>query len=247
MLRLRKPSPAMVVACIALFVALSGLSTAAVVVLAKNSVLSKHIRNGQVRNPDIGVSAVDSSKVRDGALLMQDFAPGQVPAGPQGAKGDKGDKGDQGDPGPLITPEAWKEVGASGQPAFITQTCFDPVPFDYFPMTWTNFDVNHNSLAFYKDPFGRVHLKGLIKNGSTFDHGTDLGGEPCGKIFELPAGYRPAKREVVATITYFTPNGTTNSIRVSRLNIDPNGLVWAAENATQTWFSLDNVSFRAAG
>lgn len=76
----RKPSPAMIVACISLFVGLSGVGTAAVV-LAKNSVLSKHIRNGQVKRADLGANAVSSAKVGDGSLLAQDFATGQLPAG----------------------------------------------------------------------------------------------------------------------------------------------------------------------
>jgi len=87
MLGLRKPSPAMVVACISLFVGLSGVGTAAVVVLKKNSVLSKHIRNGQVKTVDLGANAVNSAKVGDGSLLAQDFAAGQLPAGPQGPPG----------------------------------------------------------------------------------------------------------------------------------------------------------------
>jgi hypothetical protein len=138
--------------------------------------------------------------------------------------------------------EGWREVGATGQPAFITQTCFDPGPFDYFPKTWTNFGAGHNSLAFYKDALGRVHLKGLIKDGWTFDDGNDISGvTSCGQIFQLPAGYRPAVREVYATITY-----DSSGIRTARVNIDGDGLVWAAEDANRAWLSLDGISFRAA-
>ncbi|MEX2464472.1 MAG: hypothetical protein WD428_01215, partial [Gaiellaceae bacterium] len=66
-LRLRKPSPATVIACIALFVALGGTSVAAVT-LARNSVLSKHIKNGQVKTADLGANAVNSAKVGNGSL-----------------------------------------------------------------------------------------------------------------------------------------------------------------------------------
>jgi hypothetical protein len=89
LLRLRKPSPATVIACIALFVALGGTSVAAVT-LAKNSVLSKHIKNGQVKTADLGASAVNSAKVGDGSLLAQDFAAGQLAAGPAGPPGPPG-------------------------------------------------------------------------------------------------------------------------------------------------------------
>jgi hypothetical protein len=53
-------------------------------------VLSKHIKNGQVKTADLGANAVNSSKVGNGSLLAQDFAAGQIPAGPQGPQGKPG-------------------------------------------------------------------------------------------------------------------------------------------------------------
>jgi hypothetical protein len=84
--RLKRPSPAFVIALVALFFALGGTGYA-VSKLPKNS--------------------VTSAQVKDYSLLKRDFKRGQVPRGPQGAqgaqgdpgaKGDKGDKGNQGDP-----------------------------------------------------------------------------------------------------------------------------------------------------
>ena len=95
-MRLRKPSPAMLVALLALFVALGGSSYAAVV-LSKNSVRSKHIAKGAVKRSEIARSAVNSAKVADGSLLATDFNAGQLPAGPQGPPGPQGDKGDRGE------------------------------------------------------------------------------------------------------------------------------------------------------
>lgn len=80
-----------VVSLIALFVALGGSSYAAVA-LSTNSVKARHI----------APNAVTSPKVRDSSLLARDFAPGQLPAGPQGEQGPpglQGAKGDEGDPG----------------------------------------------------------------------------------------------------------------------------------------------------
>jgi hypothetical protein len=85
-------------ATIALFVALGGTSVAAVH-LAKNSVTSTSIKNGQVKNKDLANNAVTSSKVKDRSLLGKDFKAGQLPKGAQGPKGDQGAKGDQGQPG----------------------------------------------------------------------------------------------------------------------------------------------------
>jgi len=89
------PSPAMVVALIALFVALGGTSYS-VVHFAKNSVDSSAIKNGAVHRADLARSAVDSSKVADHTLLARDFKTGQLPSGPQGVQGPPGPKGDPG-------------------------------------------------------------------------------------------------------------------------------------------------------
>jgi hypothetical protein len=78
-----------VVALIALFVALGGSSYAAVK-LSKNSVKSRHIAPRHVKASDLGRNAVRSDRVRDGSLLSQDFAPGQLPTGPQGEPGVSG-------------------------------------------------------------------------------------------------------------------------------------------------------------
>jgi hypothetical protein len=74
-----RPSPAMIVACLALAVALGGTSWAAIT-LPRNSVGNKQLRGG----------AVTSSKVRDRSLRAKDFANGQLPRGPRGAQGPAG-------------------------------------------------------------------------------------------------------------------------------------------------------------
>ena len=100
--RLPRPSLALVVALLALVVATGGTSYAAVT-LAKNSVLSKHIKNGQVKTADLKDGAVTGAKVTDGSLAAGDFAAGQLPAGPAGPAGPKGATGAQGVPGPTNT------------------------------------------------------------------------------------------------------------------------------------------------
>jgi hypothetical protein len=78
-----------VMATIAVFIALGGTGVAAVK-LSKNSVTSATIKNGQVKNKDLGSNSVTSSKVKNGSLLRGDFKSGQLPQGPQGPKGDQG-------------------------------------------------------------------------------------------------------------------------------------------------------------
>ena len=71
-LRLRRPSPAMVVAFIALGLALGGTSYA-VVKPGKNTVGSRQLRNNAVSAAKLKAGAVDSSKVRDDSLTGQDI------------------------------------------------------------------------------------------------------------------------------------------------------------------------------
>jgi len=93
---LRRPSPAMIVACVALLVALGGTSFAAATQLGRNSVGTLQLKNGAVTNPKIRNNAVNSAKVANRSLLRVDFAPGQLPAGPTGPQGPAGPAGPAG-------------------------------------------------------------------------------------------------------------------------------------------------------
>ena len=80
--RLHRPSPALVVACIALFVALSGFGYAAIK-LPKNSVGTKQLRNGAVTGKKIAKNAVTGAKVADDSLTGADVLEsslGRVPS-----------------------------------------------------------------------------------------------------------------------------------------------------------------------
>jgi hypothetical protein len=78
MRRLRTfPSPATVIASVALLLTLGGTSIAAVNALPRNSVGTAQLK----------ANAVTSAKVKNGTLLNADFKSGQLPAGPQGPAG----------------------------------------------------------------------------------------------------------------------------------------------------------------
>lgn len=105
----RRPSPALVISLVALFVALGGTGYAALK-LPKNSVGSAQIRTG----------AVGSSEVKNGSLRRKDFHRGQIPAGPRGAVGPAGPagppglKGNDGAAGPRGPSDVY--VARSGAP-----------------------------------------------------------------------------------------------------------------------------------
>jgi hypothetical protein len=101
--RPHRPSPAMIVAVLALVVAMGGSGYAAIK-LPKNSVGSQQIK----------ANAVNSSKVAEGSLRVGDFQAGQLPAGPKGDQGIQGIPGVQGTPGVQGIPGGQGIQGPSG-------------------------------------------------------------------------------------------------------------------------------------
>jgi hypothetical protein len=94
----KRVSPVLVVACVALFAALAGGATAASV----NLVTGAHIKNGSIGAVDLSRAAKSALRGQRGPAGPQGLqgAPGaQGQAGPAGQKGEKGDKGDKGDKG----------------------------------------------------------------------------------------------------------------------------------------------------
>lgn len=98
-----RPAFSNVVALAALFIALGGVSYAAVK-LPKNSVGTKQIKK----------NAVNSKKVKNGSLLAGDFKAGQLPAGPTGAQGLLGPVGAQGTTGAAGATGATGPTGLKG-------------------------------------------------------------------------------------------------------------------------------------
>lgn len=123
-LRSALPSPAMVLALLALAVALSGTAYAATTIgtdqikngavttpkLHDGAVSAAKLSNGAVTGQKIKNNAVTSGKVKDGSLLARDFKAGELsggsvhgaqgPQGPAGPQGAQGPAGAQGPPGP---------------------------------------------------------------------------------------------------------------------------------------------------
>lgn len=87
---------------------------------------------------------------------------------------------------------------------------------------WTNVGGTFATAAYYKDPFGIIHLRGLVNGGT-------------GTIFTLPIGYRPTGFRLIF------PGLASNAI--ARIDIALNGVV-SLVSGTATSVSLDGITFR---
>jgi hypothetical protein len=129
--RSRRPSPAFVVSCMALFVALSG---SALALQGRNTVASNDIIRGAVKRSDVAIGAINSGRVANRTLRQIDFAPGTLLQGPQGEQGPPGPPGPPGGgggggaPGPdSITSDELAPITAifSGSPTTVGGTAAD--------------------------------------------------------------------------------------------------------------------------
>src|SRR5262245_59274830 len=146
-LRRLRPSPAMVVACIALTVALGGTSYAAIK-LPKNSVGPRQLKTNAVTSPKVKNNAMTGADVNEGTL-------GTVPSATNATNATNANTLDNIDSTGFVRPgsaEPWHEVGAPGEPAFRN--------------SWVNSGSGVTTAAFYKDPLDVVHLKGIVDSGS---------------------------------------------------------------------------------
>lgn len=97
--------------------------------------------------------------------------------------------------------------------------------------SWVNYGSGYADAGYYRDPFGRVHLRGLIRDG-TATSGTVL--------FVLPVGYRPSGH-----VTFPAAGQAIGPADAyARVNVNNDGNV-SIIVGTNTWLSLNGISFAA--
>jgi hypothetical protein len=204
-----------VVSCLALFFALGGFAVAATH-LGKNSVGTNQIKKNAVVTSKIRNGSVTAEKVKSGTLTGTQINASTLGTVPTAQTANT-----------LAAPEAWHEVGASGQPAFLN--------------SWANTSgpIHGETVAFYKDQGGVVHLRGAAMSGT-----------PGAPIFDLPPGFRPGSGAFIR-VPVVCSTGIPCEKFSSYLDIvgssfkipADEGEVIPPTEATEVW--LDGVTFRA--
>jgi hypothetical protein len=205
-----------VVSTLCLFLLLGGGAAYAASQLAKNSVGSKQLKKNAVTTAKIKNQAITGAKIKNGTLTgtqINASTLGTVPAAQTAQTANS-----------IAAPEGYHEV---------TELLNG----------WSNVKLSlgafPESVAFYKDQEGVVHLRGEAISGA--------GGSV---IFKLPPGDRPASgrfiREPVSCGGAGCPNGV-GAIAIAGSNFkipaDEGGVIAPVE-ATDVF--LDGVTFRAA-
>lgn len=90
---------------------------------------------------------------------------------------------------------------------------------------WVNFGGGYNPAGYFKDQLGFVHLRGMISTGTL--------NTPA---FNLPAGFRPANRNIFGAMANFA---------FAVAFVDPNGDVNPFQGSS-AFFTLDGITFQAA-
>jgi hypothetical protein len=192
---LRRPSPALVIAVVALFMAMAGTGYAALK-LPNDSVGAKQLKK----------DAVTGAKVKQGSLEGSDIklsTLGPVPAAATAAKANSAetavrattaesaaradtatsaDHAVTADSAASIPPAGPIHlVGAPGEPPFLSGSASTA-----FPIAG---NTVYPRVGFFKDHEGVVHLEGVVTAGKE--------GTAPGLLFVLPPGYRPAADTVI--------------------------------------------------
>lgn len=217
--RNRRPSPALVISILALFVALGGTGYAASQIngksLKNNSVTGKKLKNKTITGAKVKPNGLTGVQINESSL-------GTVPSAANAnhaATATNATTLDGRSPSSFAAAKAepLRVIGAAGQPPFNTG--------------WG--EADEGTPVFWKDPFGAVYLQGQVERSSGF--------EPV--IFTLPPGFRPEGNLFFSTY----PSGGTGTAAIAVLENGDVELFNLEDPGDDNFVGLGGIVFRAAG
>ena len=213
----RRPSPALVIACIALFVSLSGVSYGVATglidsrALRNNTIRTQDLRNNNIRAIDIRNSTIRGRDVALNTLTGSDVAESKLKQVPSAAAADNASR-----------------LGGVGAGGFVraNNSAFTPLPV---AAGWETIEGSATP-GFYRDGLGFVHLHGALRL---------VGGDAVALV--LPAGARPA---TVKRFPAYSQNDASQPV-LAGVTVEPDGEVRPVGAAVDTLVSLEGIAFRA--
>jgi hypothetical protein len=229
----KRPSPATAIATVALFFSLGGVSLAVGHYLITST---KQIKPSVLAQIESATTGSNGSRGPQGERGPKGE---RGPTGDAGATGQTGATGPQGATGPsgISTVETWHVVGDPGEPPFYPSiqagSCAG------VPTCFTNSNVSPvgDGVAFYKDPFGIVHLRGTVQflGDATAAAGSGLA------VFVLPQAYWPTDG------THYFAVATSRVGTSANASVETNGQVNVEliSPPNPQFYSLDGITYRA--
>jgi len=247
--RSKRPSPSMIVAIVALVAALAGTAAA---LPGKGSVTNDDLKKGAVTKKAIKKGAVTKKALKRGAVTGKAIAPGAVGAAAiaPGAVGTAAIADHAVSAAKLTAAESLHVIGTAGQPVFDNGGDGDCLYTDAgsaIPGT----DIE--PVGFYKDPYNRVYLSGIVNQAEAAGGDGDCGDTSVTDssrdqvFFILPPAYRPAQAVVRAFAGGATIINGPAPLTLSPGTVAlPPGAVAMSSNPGDS-VPLSGVDFRAAG
>jgi hypothetical protein len=231
----RRPSPALAISLLALFVALGGSAYAAAAINGKNikngTVTGKKLKNRSVGGTKIKLNGIGGRAVKESSL-------GTVPNATRASTAGRADTAGSADSATSAGDAA--ELGGQGPAAYAKAGLEAPhllgTPGN--PQLQDDWAVLAGTVpaGFWKDQFGVVFMQGAL----------DAAADPADNVvaFTLPPGYRPPDDVLFAGRESFGPDAETEDCRVV---VFPNGNVNVRYIGDVSSCVLNGIFYRAAG
>ncbi|MDQ4048214.1 MAG: hypothetical protein M3131_02375 [Actinomycetota bacterium] len=211
-----RPSPALVIACIALFVSLGGVSYGLATgivdtrAIRNNTIRTQDLRNNDIRAIDIRNSTIRGRDVALNTLTGTDIAEAKLRQVPSAATADNA-----------------SALGGIGVAGFVraNDSAFTPLPLS---PGWATIP-GETAPGFYVDGLGFVHLHGALRRTA---------GDPVG--LTLPANARPT---AVKRFPAYSENNASVPV-VAGVTVEPDGDVRPAGASLDSLVSLEGLTFR---